>query len=353
MQVFEGRSFNDIRPLDMMAGVTARLDALRPDAVAIHSYGYPDARAILMWCRRHQVPAILMNDSRAEDAPRVQFWRERLKRRIVAQYDAALISGTAARRYLHTLGYPDDAISDGYDVVDNAYFRQTAQAARQQPRPSLPGLSDPTPYLLASSRFITRKALDVLLLGYARYRRRAAHPARLVLLGDGPERPALEALVAQRRISEVTFAGFRQIEDIPAYYAFASAFVHTARIDQWGLVVNEAMAAGLPVVVSQGTGCHEDLVRPGANGFTFKAHSPEAFADALIRLEQADLAAFGAHSEAIIAQWDLDRFTSGMETALAVARTRCHRDLDPVVAASFRVLGRLSRRVDAFHTVEA
>ena len=63
--------------------------------------------------------------------------------------------------------------------------------------------------------------------------------------------------------------GFKQYHDLPAYYGLAGAFVHTSTVEQWGLVVNEAMAAGLPVLVSRNCGCAADLVQDGVNGFAF------------------------------------------------------------------------------------
>ena len=90
-------------PTAVRRAVTAALDAVDADAVAFPSYSTPDARAALSWCRRHRRAAVMLFDSRADDAPRSAF-REAAKRVLVAQADAAVVAGTASATYLAALG---------------------------------------------------------------------------------------------------------------------------------------------------------------------------------------------------------------------------------------------------------
>src|SRR5690606_25807623 len=99
------------------------------DAVAIHSYSFPDARACLYWCRSNRRIAVMMNDSKEDDVPRSRP-RERLKSLLVQQYDAALLAGTPHRAYFEKLGVPPEAIFYGYDVVDNDYFARESSRMR-------------------------------------------------------------------------------------------------------------------------------------------------------------------------------------------------------------------------------
>lgn len=356
VQVFQGQNFHAISPAALHKGVQETLDRLDPDVVAIHSYGFPDARAALLWCRRNKRRAVLMTDSRAEDAPR-QAAREWIKRRIVGQYDTALVAGQPHVRYLTSLGFERARIHTGYDVVDNAYFANAALASIRDPErwKRLPGFSSPTPFFLASNRFIGRKNLDTLLYGYHLYRQRAADPWRLVLLGDGPLRPALEHLIDTLGLEGVTLAGFRQIEELPAYYARASAFVHTALADQWALVVNEAMACGLPVILSKGTGCAEDLVVEGRNGFTFDTLDPEDLTARLIHISapSRDLQRLRQESLRLIADWGLERFATGLYEACVQATELPPRARDVAVDMLFTGMSRVLRRVDSLHTVES
>jgi len=182
------------------------------------------------------------------------------------------------------------------------------------------GLQIPTrPYFLASNRFVERKNLARLIRAYAKYGESfpqlsgVAWP--LVLLGDGELRGDLEVLCAELGLRKagglshgvtentegenanlhsgkfqspaegglVVFAGFRQIEELPSFYAGAGAFVHPALEEPWGLVINEAMASGLPVISSRNVGAAEELVLEGKTGYLFDPMSVQDMADAMAR----------------------------------------------------------------------
>lgn len=100
-----------------------------------------------------------------------------------------------------------------------------------------------------------------------------------------------------------------------------SCFVHASTSEQWGLVVNEAMAAGLPVLVSNRCGCAADLVREGVNGFTFDPYDVEEMTRLMFRVAHGDVdrAALGQASREIIAEWGPERFAVGLEQAVEAA----------------------------------
>lgn len=301
------------------ASLNPVLKQIAPDVIAINGYSAPDSQMLLWWCKRNRVPAVLMSDSKYDDAPRSAL-KENVKRLFVRQYAAALCAGAPHRQYLEQLGMKPETIFTGYDVVDNDFFWQRAQRVRQHPNNHrhLPGLQDSIPFFLASSRFIARKNLIGLLRAYQLYRDQCRHqgvsPWRLVILGDGEERPPLEEFIFETKLNGVTLAGFRQIDELPMYYGLASVFVHSALQDQWGLVVNEAMASGLPLLVSERCGCVPDLIRSGLNGYTFNPGSVAELADLLVRCTggKVDLNAMGQASLVIIADWNLDRFAEGL-----------------------------------------
>lgn len=119
----------------------------------------------------------------------------------------------------------------------------------------------------------------------------------------------------------VYFPGFRQIDELPRFYAHAGAFVHASTTEQWGLVVNEAMACGLPVIVSNRVGCAQDLVQEGVNGFTFDPYDVEQLAGLMQKVSSSDfpLSAFGDASRTIIADWGPERFAAGLKQAVECA----------------------------------
>src|SRR5690606_15009969 len=114
----------------------------------------------------------------------------------------------------------------------------------------------PNRYILASGRFIPKKDFASLILALGLYRERLGRDKsgawELVILGDGEEREALQQLRDQLDLQGVVhLPGFRGYDDLPTYYALADAFVHPSQREQWGLVVNEAMACGLPVIATE------------------------------------------------------------------------------------------------------
>jgi 1,2-diacylglycerol 3-alpha-glucosyltransferase len=326
--VFPEQLYEDISAIKMWVGVHTLLDRINPDVVAINGYSYYDAWSALVWCRLHRRPAILTSDSKREGLLRVE-WKEYIKRLLIQQFSSALCAGTPQRNYLEQLGMKPEKVFYGLDVVDNDFFWRGAEQARKNPEiyRSLPGLETPTPFFMASGRLVKDKNLDGLLRAYSQYRYQVSQspsqskPWRLVILGDGNEKSALEHLVHSESIEGVTFAGFRQIRELPVYYGLASAFIHPTFRDTWGLVVNEAMASGLPVIVSNRAGCTKDLVIEGQNGFTFSPEDTVSLADLmeLMCSENVDLNTMSVSSLDRIREWGLRRFTQGIYQALRTA----------------------------------
>jgi 1,2-diacylglycerol 3-alpha-glucosyltransferase len=306
------------------------LDRFQPGVVLVPGWGNLEALAALAWCISRRVPAIVMSESTAWDEKR-SWWKEGIKRRLVALYSSALAGGHPHADYLERLGMPPDRVFCGYDAVDNDYFAQKAAPIRSRDPTSRVEQGLPQNYFLASARFIEKKNLTRLLQAYARYLKlwrkpdknggesAPAVPWSLVLLGDGPLRKTLEAqLTALQLRDRVLLPGFKQYADLPAYYALAGAFIHASAVEQWGLVVNEAMASGLPVLVSNRCGCAADLVREGKNGFTFDPYNIEQLVQLMQQmsaLEPKTRKAMGQESERIVADWGPRRFADGLNGA--------------------------------------
>ena len=144
----------------------------------------------------------------------------------------------------------------------------------------------------------------------------------LVIIGDGKLKNALTALRDKLGLREhVLLPGAKSYGELPSYYGLASAFIHTSTTEQWGLVVNEAMAAGLPVLVSERCGCAQDLVVPGLNGLRFDPHDVTAIAKAMTEISSGsrDLCAMGRSSRDTVARWSLTRFADGLNSAVLAA----------------------------------
>jgi 1,2-diacylglycerol 3-alpha-glucosyltransferase len=333
-------------------------DALKdsaPNAVAIPGRSDNAAFAALRWCAESGTPAILMSESTALDKPR-SAWREWIKRWIVDLYSTALVGGERQVDYLIRLGMRRERIFTGYDVVDNEYFRQKAEEVRGPAfaglRPGSQGLAVrqkyglPENYFLASARFIEKKNLPTLIRSYARYRQLAANtdnrPWDLVLLGDGPLRETLNSQLSTLSLQHsVLLPGFKQYEELPVYYGLANAFVHASTTEQWGLVVNEAIASGLPVIVSNRCGCVPELIED--NGFTFDPNNEHELASRLFEmasLSDNEHKRFEDASRRIAANFGPERFGEGLKRAAELALIRPRKS-----SASSRMMTRMLARL--------
>ena len=308
----------------LVGALHATLDEVCPDSVAIPGWSEPSALGALQWCLSTKTPSIVMSASSAIDATRVG-WREWIKKRVVGQFDAGLVGGSLHRDYLVHLGVPRDRIFLGYDVVDNNHFYEGAEYARREAIALRDRYGLPRRYFLDVCRFIPKKNIPRLLEAYAAYRDRAGSKAwDLVLVGDGPERDSVEERLTKYGLTDVVhLPGFVQYETLPIYYGLADAFVHASTREQWGLVVNEAMASGLPVLVSDHCGCASDLVYPNENGLVFDPKKPSDIAISLFDVAHgsASLSLMGDASRRIIEAWSPNRFAESLAAAAQAAQS--------------------------------
>jgi glycosyltransferase involved in cell wall biosynthesis len=122
----------------------------------------------------------------------------------------------------------------------------------------------------------------------------------------------------------VRLLGFKQQEELPQYYALADLFVFPTHIDPWGLVVNEAMSCGLPVLCSTAAGAAFDLIRPGVNGYTFDPTNVTVIKELLVEMlsDPDKAAAMGRQSQTLIASHTPEKCAEGMAQAILSARER-------------------------------
>lgn len=299
------------------------LNRVNPDVVAIPGWASRGSLATLEWCVSNNKPAILMSDSTAEDFQRYPM-REFIKRRVVRLFSTGLVAGVPHVRYLESLGMRREKIFVGFDVVDNQHFITGALEAKRRMNWLRAELNLHQPFFLATCRFIPEKNLSNLLLAYAQYRcKSGGQPWQLVLLGDGPKRYELEMLCQELNVLDaVHFVGFRQYDELPVFYGLASALILPSTKDTWGLVVNEAMASGLPVLVSNRCGCVADLVRDGVNGYTFDPYNVNELAGLMVKItsNESALQKMSQASRDIIARWTPEFFA---ENLLKAAQAAC------------------------------
>ncbi|WP_094556812.1 glycosyltransferase family 4 protein [Synechococcus sp. 1G10] len=308
----------DPHALSLERQLSALLDGLQPDVVLTVGWADRAYRQLLRQAQLCRIPVVLIADSRWRDRPRqrLQEWSKRL---LLRHFSAALVAGRESRSYLEGLGFPPPAIFQPWDVVDNAFF--AAEAARAR------GESAPPPligqhHLICVGRAIPEKNLDGLLDGYAAYQHQGGGWG-LRLIGSGGEGPQAgplrKGIARLPRPEWVRLEPFLDQHAVARAYGLASALVLPSRKDTWGLVVNEAMAAGLPVIVSTACGCAADLITPGETGWLFDPADPAQLSAALHRAEAQpppQRAAMVAAARRRLEAFSLAAFAGGLKQAV-------------------------------------
>ncbi|SDG15537.1 Glycosyltransferase involved in cell wall bisynthesis [Limimonas halophila] len=310
--LFPGRTLEAAPRWRRFARLARLLRRERPAAVFLCHYERPETWAAALLGRVLGARPVLMFDSTHADAPR-RWWREAAKRPALWPYARVLASGERARAYAAKLGVPRERVALGYDSVCVARVRRLAGDAVHTPHSERS--------FVVAARFVAKKNLTAALQAYTRYRSDALAagetPRELVLCGDGLEQPALDDEIARLGLGGVRFAGFLQDDDLMPVLARGLALLLPSTSEPWGLVVNEALALGVPPIVSNRAGA-ADLVRDGVSGHVVAPHDTAGMAAAMTRLarEPHRWAAMAEAARADAAAGDVDRFTDGVSACL-------------------------------------
>jgi glycosyltransferase involved in cell wall biosynthesis len=306
--------------------IIARLHAGRYDVVVIAGYNHFTTQAAILHCILTRTPWCIMSEShvnKPRGAVRVVL-KKALLGPVLRTMGAAMVTGTLARRYIESFGVPADAIFVVANTPDVGYFRDAAarlaperEAIRE--RLGVEGKS----VILFAGRLLEEKGLRVLFEAYGIAQAKRGDLA-LLIVGDGRRRKEYEALVARKQLAGVRFLGFRAQAELPEIYAASGVFVLPSLFEPWGVVVNEAMASGLPVVVSNQVGASADLVIEGENGFVVPAGDAPSLAARIVGVlsDETRRLAMGRRSVEIISAWDYEASVAGFRAAVETAVRR-------------------------------
>jgi 1,2-diacylglycerol 3-alpha-glucosyltransferase len=252
-------------------GLGRALQSASPDVILCGGYNYLASWQSLLWARMHSVPFLLWSESTAHDQRSGRPWVECMKSEFLRNCSGFVVPGISAREYLLSRGHKERSIFTALNAVDNDLYLRGADAARQNPARRKKELGLPQRYFLFVGRLVREKGVFDLLSAYASLDPSLRAAVGLVFAGDGAERRRLEEESRLISPGEVHFTGFVQRDQLAAYYGLADMLILPSHTEPWGLVVNEAMACGLPVLVSNAAGCAADLVRDQWNGATVHA----------------------------------------------------------------------------------
>lgn len=319
--LFSGKSYRALAPYTIHTTALHTIERLKPDVVLAPATPFPSGMAAIKYSLRHNTISVMMDDA-WELSDRRGYLIKAAKKIIHANIDAAFIPAPSHAPYYLKMGFPKERIFYGVDAVDNDFFATHAEIFRGQSDALRRKLNLPLQYFLFVGRFIGRKGIKTLLDAYCQYRKSCSKEKwGLVLVGEGDERTQHED--AMRKVPEVKFVGSQFGEDLCRYYALATAFILPSELETWGLVVNEAMASGLPVLVSKGCGAAHQLVEEGNNGWTFGVADSEMLArlmSTVSGIPSEQLQYMGRRSKEIINKWSLDTFADSVIAAASLPR---------------------------------
>ena len=262
-------------------GLWSALDKASPQVIICGGYNYVASWEALLWARRHRVAFVLWSESNGRDARRGRAWVESLKAYFLRHCDGFVVPGKASFEYLRSLGSPEARILTAPNAVDNSLFAIQAENTSAHATEFRKKLKLPSRFILFVGRLVPEKGVFDLLEAYAKLEGSLRSEVGLVFAGDGVSRQELAQQAKRITPGTVCFPGFAQREDLAGLYALAETLVLPTHSDPWGLVVNEAMACGLPIIVSSVAGCSTDLVEDGWNGYVVPPRDAERLSVAI------------------------------------------------------------------------
>ncbi len=286
-------------------GVLRELRAFRPDAVGVGGWNQPAFWQALVYCKVARVPLLVWIESTERDARPESPPLELAKRTLIRGAAGAFVPGRASAEYARLLGVSDVEIAP--NAVDAAFFDTGADRTGRD-----------TCTFLYVGRLDPEKGLDVLLDAFEHV------PGELVVAGSGSEETALRS----RAPARVRFLGAVPRDATPALYADADVFVLPSRSEQWGMVLNEAAAAGLPLVATDAAGAAYELVD---DELRVPAGDAAALAAAMRRLasDRAARAAAGRRARERVAALTPDAWAAAVVDLASRAAGRTRRSAGP------------------------
>jgi glycosyltransferase involved in cell wall biosynthesis len=317
-------------------GIYTRLRQLNPDAVWIHGYASVNALHGILAANALGIPVLLRAESWLADRARSSLklaLKHLFFKALGAGISAVLPIGSVNSHYWSHYIPSVPQFLMPY-AVDNSYFASLAAEAapREAALRAELNLTPGRPVILFASKLQTRKHADHLVEAYRTFISTLdpASAPYLVIVGDGEERANLEARVAALHLAGtdgpecVRFAGFRNQSELPRFFQMSSVFVLPSRHEPWGLIVNEAMAAACPVIVSTDVGSAADLVAPNPTwpepvGCVYPVGDVAALTDALrIVFATPETARhMGLAAQRRMSTWGFEQDVFGLRAALA------------------------------------
>jgi glycosyltransferase involved in cell wall biosynthesis len=298
-------------------GLKAALRQAAPNMILCGGYNYLASWQSMQWANGNDVPFVLWVESTEQDSRNRHRWIELLKAKFLKRCRGFVVPGKASYHYIKNYGARQEDIFTAPNAVDIELFARRSAAVRQNTVAERQALQLPRHFFLFVGRLVAGKGVFDLLEAYRKLTPELRAVTGLVLVGEGPARVELVRRAKQIELGQVQCTGFVHREQLAGYYGLADVFVFPSHTDPWGLVVNEAMACGLPVISSDAAGCTADLVEDNWNGRVVRHGDVAQLASAMEELgrDRALSERMGNHSQERILAYSPEACADGIAQA--------------------------------------
>jgi glycosyltransferase involved in cell wall biosynthesis len=254
------------------------LEAEKPDRIIVSGFSLATLK-VWWYTRFRNAQFLIWSGSVGMEGKGWPILRKAQRRLLMAYTAAFVVYGERAKKYLLDSGVKSEKIFKGLNTVDTAYFSQQTRILKEKRE------KEPNKKQLSYVGYLSKRKNVTQLLDCLRLLADKRQDFVLNLIGDGDDKEALVRRVRELGLDEfVRFVGFKQKEELPEFYASTDVFLFQTDFDIWGLVLNEAMSAGLPCIVSPNAGAADDLIIDGQTGFVIDYNEKEKVVKKIIEL---------------------------------------------------------------------
>ena len=263
--------------------ITKALKDEAPDIVICGGYHHPSCFLALRYAKRYGKRVLLWSESH-EDSVRLKgFPFDWYRNRFIHSCDGFLIPGRKSFDFIQSFGINGKKVWTAPNAVNNEFFSTRSKLARSHAEANRIKKGFPRKVILYVGRLIDVKGIPILLKAFNDISK-SIEEVGLVLVGEGRDRRKYEGFCKKQGLCNVFFEGFKQQEDLPFYYGLADVFVLPSLQEEWGLVLNEAAASGLPLIGTTVSGAAFDLIEDGKNGYCVPAGDAESLKTRIIQI---------------------------------------------------------------------
>ncbi len=302
--------------------VCRQAELFRPDFVVVNGYVGAEQTALILYCQKNRIPYAIESDTQLNipsNKLKAFLKKAYLRRLLHNDFCYGFPGGTLQKENLVYYGIPENRnFIMPMCVSEKRLLNVCDKIASKTELKSEMGLSDKFTYLFVG-RLEEVKNVNLLIEAFEELQKEEKDIA-LLIVGDGSLKNSLEQYVNDHHVENVIFAGYVVFPDIIKYYKVSDAFVLPSTYEPWGLVVNEAMIMGLPVIASSDVGCALDLIDDGQNGYVFESNQLSDIKEKMKQVRNAEYKQMSISAKTKTEKWNFDYYYSCFTGAINDAK---------------------------------